>query len=53
VRLSSVDPGFDPQNVLRLDLSLARAAISKTPSNRIQFYVTFLGASSPCPASKL
>lgn len=41
VRLSSVDPGFDPQNVLRLDLALPGPRYPK-PQQQIQFYEQLL-----------
>ncbi|MFY9555610.1 MAG: ABC transporter permease, partial [Blastocatellia bacterium] len=37
VRLVNVDPGFDPRNVLRLDLSLPAPRYA-TPQQRLRFY---------------
>jgi len=48
VRLIDVDPGFDPHNVLRLDLSLPGPRYAK-PQQQIQFYEELLGRIKTLP----
>ena len=48
VRLLNVDPGFDPRNVLRLDLSLPGPRYPE-PGQRMRFYEQLLGRLKTLP----